>query len=293
SEVYLKLVWFSNVIHHHYSNNKFVPDSDQDYLKKLLDESNTTLEGEAFEVLFNDIDTKKVNLDESKGLIEGSAVNFYGPDITADEVDKHYEAMESPDADKPLSFGLNSKLVKEDGELKDLVWKSGGLYGEAIDRIIYWLEKAADVAENDQQEKALRLLIEYYETGDLEKWDEHSVAWVKATEGDIDYINGFIEVYEDPKGYKATFESVVQITDFDMSEKMKIIGDNAQWFEDESPTMKEHKKEEVVGISYKTVNVAAEAGDNSPATPIGINLPNANWIREQEGSKSVSLHNII
>lgn len=292
-ETYLKQIWFANGIHHHYSNNKFKPKFDKDYLNALLEETDTELSGEAFEVIFNDKDAKKVNLDEAKGLIEGSAVNFYGSDITADEVDEHYEAMESPDPDKPLSFGLNSKLVKEDGELKDLVWKSGGMYGDAIDKIIYWLEKAADVAENEQQEKAIRLLIEYYETGDLEKWDEHSVAWVKATEGDIDYINGFIEVYEDPKGYKATFESVVQITDFDMSEKMKIIGDNAQWFEDNSPIMNKHKKEEVVGISYKTVNVAAEAGDNSPATPIGINLPNANWIREQEGSKSVSLHNII
>lgn len=292
-EVYLKRVWFSNGIHHHYSNNKFEPDFDQDYLKKLLDETNTTLEGEAFEVIFNDKDTKKVNLDESKGLIEGSAVNFYGPDITAAEVNKHYDAMESPDPEKPLSFGLNSKLVKEDGKLKDLVWKSGGMYGEAIDKIIEWLEKAEKVAENDAQAKALGLLIEYYKTGDLEKWDEHNVAWVQATEGDIDYNNGFIEVYEDPKGYKGSYESVVQITDFDLSEKMKIVGEHAQWFEDNSPIMDEHKKANVVGVTFKTINVVGEAGDSSPATPIGVNLPNAEWIREQVGSKSISLGNII
>src|SRR5699024_686482 len=171
---------------------------------------NTTLEGEAFEVIFNDKDTKKVNLDESKGLIEGSAVNFYGPDITAAEVNQHYDAMESPDPEKPLSFGLNSKLVTEDGKLKDLVWKSGGMYGEDIEKIIEWLEKDEKVAENNAQAKALRLLIEYYKTGDLEKWDEHNVAWVQATDGDIDYNNGFIEVYEDPKGYKGSYESVVQ-----------------------------------------------------------------------------------
>src|SRR5699024_10271140 len=190
-------------------------------------------------------------------------------------------------------FGLNSKLVKEDGKLKEKVWKSGGMYGPAIDKIIYWLKKAEEVAENDQQAKALGLLIDFYKTGDLKTWDDYSVAWVKATEGDIDYINGFIEVYEDPKGYKATFESAVEITDFDMSKKMKIVGENAQWFEDHSPIMDEHKKKNVVGVTYKTVNVAGEAGDNSPATPIGINLPNANWIREQVGSKSVSLGNII
>lgn len=292
-EKYLKQVWFANGIHHHYSNKKFKVDFSEDYLKELMDETDISLDDDAFDVIFNDKDTKKVNLDESKGLISGSAVNFYKGDISADEVDEHYGAMESPDPKKPLSFGLNSQLVKEDGELKDRVWKKGGMYGEAIEKIIGWLEKAKDVAENDQQAKAIGLLIEFYETGDLEKWDEYSVEWTKSTDGDIDYINGFIEVYDDPKGYKATFESTVQITDFEMSEKMKTVGENAQWFEDNSTIDDEFKKKNVVGVSYKTVNITGEAGSTSPSSPIGINLPNQDWIREHEGSKSVSLHNII
>lgn len=292
-ETYLKRVWFSNGIHHHYSNRKFKPKFEKSYLKELLEETDTALEEEALTAIFNEEDEKKVNLDKSKGLLKGSAVNFYGDHITAKEVDEHYGAMESPDPDKPLPFGLNSKLVKEDGELVDKVWKSGGMYGAAIDKIISWLEKAKGVAENKQQAKALSLLAEFYKTGDLEKWNEYSVAWAQTTEGDIDFINGFIEVYEDPKGYKATFESAVQLTDFEMSEKMKIVGESAQWFEDHSPIQDDYKKEKVVGVTYKTVNVAGEAGDNSPATPIGINLPNQEWIREQVGSKSVSLGNII
>ncbi len=290
---YLKQVWFANGIHHHYSNEKFKPEFSQDYLKSLLTATDTKLEGAPFEVIFNDKYTKKVNLDASKGLIKGSAVNFYGPGITADEVDAFYAAKKQPNPEKPVSFGLNSKLVKEDGKLVEHVWKSGGMYGAAIDKIIGWLEKAKTVAENPAQAKAIGLLIEFYQTGDLEKWNDFSVAWVQATEGDIDFINGFIEVYHDPKGYKATYEAVVQITDFDMSKKMKIVGDHAQWFEDNSPIMDANKKKNVVGVTYKTVNVAGEAGATSPSTPIGINLPNANWIREQVGSKSVSLGNII
>ena len=184
-------------------------------------------------------------------------------------------------------------MVKENGQIVEKVWKSGGLYGSAIDEIIKWLEKAKDVAENKAQADALGLLIEYYQTGDLQKWDDYSVAWVEATEGDIDYINSFIEVYNDPKGYKGSYETIVQIKDFDMSKKMKVFEDNVQWFEDESPIMDEHKKKNVVGVTYKTVNVAGEAGDASPSTPIGVNLPNSNWIREAHGSKSVSLGNII
>lgn len=292
-ETYLKRVWFSSGIHHHYSNDKLKPDFDKAYLKELLSATNTTLKGEALDVIFNDKDIKKVNLDESKGLIKGSAINFYGDNVTADDVDSFYAKKESPNPDKPLSFGLNSKLVKEDGKLKEKVWKSGGLYGQAIDEIVKWLKKAKGVAENKQQAKALGLLIEYYHTGDLEIWDDYNVAWVKATEGDIDYINSFIEVYNDPKGYKGSYETIVQIKDFDMSKKMKIVEDNVQWFEDNSPIMDEHKKKEVVGVTYKTVNVAGEAGDASPSTPIGVNLPNSSWIREAVGSKSVSLGNII
>ncbi|MDN6280172.1 MAG: dipeptidyl peptidase 3 [Psychroflexus sp.] len=292
-ETYLKRIWFSNGIHHHYSNDKLKPGFEKAYLEELLSATSTELKGEALEVIFNTKDSKKVNLDQSKGLIKGSAVNFYGEGITADEVDAFYDKKKSPNPDKPLSFGLNSKLVKEDGKIVEKVWKSGGLYGSAIDEIIKWLEKAQGVAENEAQGKALGLLIEYYRTGDLQKWDDYSVAWVEATEGDIDYINSFIEVYNDPKGYKGSYETVVQIKDFDMSKKLEVFENNIQWFEDNSPIMDAHKKKEVVGVTYKTVNVAGEAGDASPSTPIGVNLPNSNWIREAHGSKSVSLGNII
>lgn len=292
-ETYLKRVWFSNGIHHHYSHDKFEPKFSQEYFDQLLAETNTELTGEAYEVIFNNEDIKRVNLDASKGLLEGSAVNFYGDNITAEEVAEFYAQKESPNPEKPLAFGLNSKLVKVDGELKEKVWKSGGMYGPAIDEIIKWLEKAVTVAENEQQAKALKLLIEYYKTGDLETWDEYNVAWVNATEGDIDYINGFIEVYNDPLGYRGYYESIVQIKDFDMSEKMNVLEENVQWFEDNAPIMEEHKKDSVVGVTYKTVIVAGEAGAASPSTPIGVNLPNSSWIREKVGSKSVSLGNII
>lgn len=292
-ETYLKRIWFSNGIHHHYASNKIKPEFSSDYLKQLLSDTNTTLEGEAFDVIFDDKDATKV--DQSKGIdnVAKSAVNFYGADITTKDVENFYSKKQSPDPQKPLSFGLNSKLVKENGEVKELVYKSGGLYGEAIDRIIEWLQKAQGVAENKAQGDAIGLLIEYYKTGDLQTWDDYNVAWTAATEGNIDYINSFIEVYQDPVGYKGTFESIVQIKDFDMSEKMAVLSENAQWFEDNSTLMEEHKKKNVVGVTYKVVNVAGEAGDASPSTPIGVNLPNANWIRAAVGSKSVSLGNII
>ena len=292
-ETYLKRVWFSNGIHHHYSSDKLKPEFSSDYLKQLLADTNTTLEGEAFEVIFNDEDLKKV--DQSNGIdnVAQSAVNFYGPGVTNKDVVDFYSKKKSPDAKKPLSFGLNSKLVKENGEVKELVYKSGGLYGEAIDKVVEWLEKAQGVAENQAQGDAIGLLIKYYKSGDLQTWDDYNVAWTAATEGNIDYINSFIEVYQDPLGYKGTYESIVQIKDFDMSEKMAVLSENAQWFEDNSTLMDEHKKKNVVGVTYKVVNVAGEAGDASPSTPIGVNLPNANWIRAAVGSKSVSLGNII
>ncbi len=291
-EVYLKRIWFSNGIHHHYANDKFQPGFSQDYLNWLLKETGAELSGEAFEVIFNGEDSKKVNLDPEKGLIEGSAINFYGPDITTADVDKFYSAIKV-DEKRPIEKGLNSKLVKENGKVVEKVWKSGGLYGASIDKIISWLELAKGVAENEQQKKGLELLIDYYRTGDLSTWDEYNIVWAKSTEGDVDYINGFIEVYNDPKGYKGSYESVIQVKDFEMSEKMAVLAKNAQWFEDNSTLQEEHKKKNVVGVSYKTINVAGEAGDASPSTPIGINLPNNNWIREQHGSKSVSLGNII
>lgn len=293
-ETYLKRIWFSNGIHHHYSNDKHDPGFSISYLENLLDQTNTKLDKEAFDVIFNKKDNKKVNLDASKGLIKGSAVNFYGPNVTTEDVDFYYsEIKKVSNPEKPISLGLNSKLVKENGELVEKVWKLNGMYSDEIENIIYWLNKASEFAENEKQKQGLELLIEYYQTGDLNIWDEYNVVWVETVEGDVDYINGFIEVYNDPKGYRGSYESVVQIKDFEMSKKMNDVSNNAQWFEDNSPIMETHKKESVVGISYNTVNVAGEAGDSSPSTPIGINLPNANWIRAEHGSKSVSLGNIL
>ncbi|TWO32644.1 dihydrofolate reductase [Seonamhaeicola sediminis] len=292
-EVYVKRVWFSNGIHHHYSNDKIKPEFSSDYLKLLLTDTNTTLEGEAFEVIFNDNDSKKVNQGKGIDNVVLSAVNFYGPNITNADVESFYAAKQSPNPERPLSFGLNSQLVKENGIVKERVYKSGGLYGSAIDEIIKWLELAKGVAENKAQGEAIALLIEYYKTGDLQIWDDYNVAWTNATEGNIDYINSFIEVYNDPLGYRGSYETIVQINDFDMSQKMKVLSDNAQYFEDNSSIMDEHKKANVVGVTYKVVNVAGEAGDASPSTSIGVNLPNANWIRAAVGSKSVSLGNII
>lgn len=293
-EVYLKRVWFSNGIHHHYSMDKIKPGFSKEYFDTLLKETGTALSAEVADVIFNSADAKKVNLDASKGLLAGSATNFYEKGITEAEVEAFYANMKSPDPHRPYSFGLNSKLVRNaSGKLEEKVWKSGGMYGAAIDKIIYWLEKAKGVAENKPQADALGLLIEYYKTGSLKTWDDYNIAWLKATEGNIDYIQGFVEVYNDPLGARGSYESVVQIKDFDMSAKMEKISQNAQWFEDNSPLMPEHKKKNVVGVSYKTVIVAGEGGDSSPSTPIGVNLPNADWIRAEHGSKSVSLGNII
>jgi dipeptidyl-peptidase-3 len=294
-EEYTKRVWFANGIHHHYGMDKFEPGFSQEYFETLLSATNTSVSDEVKQVIFDPaIDAKKVNLDESKGLLLGSAVNFYDPDVTAAEVQAFYSEMIDKEDDTPVSYGLNSKIVRaEDGSIKEEVWRSGGLYGAAIDEIIGWLEKAVTVAENEPQKNALELLIEYYRTGDLEVWDQYNVAWTEATDGDIDYINSFIEVYNDPIGYRGSYENIVQIKDFDASERMKVLSDNVQWFEDNSSIMDEHKKESVVGVTYKVVTVAGESGDASPATPIGVNLPNSSWIRKNHGSKSVSLGNII
>ncbi len=291
---YAKRVWFSNGIHHHYGMQKFKPGFSREYLEKVLNESGVTLSTEALEAIFDPtLDTKKVSLDAEKDLLLQSSVNFYGPYVTEEEASEFY-ANKSTSSDEPISHGLNSRLVKDaNGQLRELTYKVGGEYGAAIEKMIPWLQKAVDVAENKAQADALRLLIRYYETGDLEIWDQYNVAWVQATEGDIDYIQGFVEVYNDPLGYKGSYENIVQIKDFEASARMKVLSDNAQWFEDHSTIMDAHKKEEVVGITYNVVNVAGESGDASPATPIGVNLPNANWIRARHGSKSVSLGNII
>ncbi len=290
---YLKKIWFANGIHHHYANDKFKPAFSKEYLNTLLKETNTSLTGEAYEVIFNDKDAKKVNLNADIGLIENSAVNFYGANVTTKDVEDFYDKLSDPNDKTPLELGLNSQLVKENGVVKERLYKSGGLYGASIDKIIFWLEKAKGVAENEKQAEAFGKLIAYYKTGDLEKWNDYNVLWATNTEGDIDYINGFIEVYNDPKGYRGSYETIVEIKDFEMSKKMAIVAESAQWFEDNSSIMDEHKKANVVGVSYKTVNVAGEAGDASPSTPIGVNLPNNNWIRVEHGSKSVSLGNII
>jgi dipeptidyl-peptidase-3 len=292
-EIYLKRVWFSNGIHHHYSNDKLKPGFTKEYLSELLVASNATLDAAALDVLFNDEDSKKVNQAKDADNVLLSAVNFYGPDVTSDDVTNFYKNKKSPNPERPLSYGLNSQLVKENGVLTERVYKSGGLYGSAIDEIIIWLEKARGVAENDAQGEAIDLLIKYYMTGDLQTWDDYNVAWTAATDGNVDYINSFIEVYNDPLAYRGSYETIVQINDFDMSKKMAVLSENAQWFEDNSPLVEAHKKDSVVGVTYKVVTVAGEAGDASPSTPIGVNLPNANWIRKEVGSKSVSLGNII
>jgi len=293
--VYLKRIWFSNGIHHHYGMQKIMPDFTKGYLDSLLISTNTALNAEIIDIIFDvDKDAKKVNLSPDKGLLIGSATNFYDCDITEAEVDAYYAAIKDKNVEKPLSYGLNSKMIRdENGNLKEEVWKIDGMYGAAIEKIVYWLEKCVGMAENDAQKRGFELLIEYYKTGDLNTWDEYNIVWAAATKGDIDYINSFIEVYNDPKGYRGSYESIIQINDFDASARMAVLADNVQWFEDNSSIMDEHKKKEVKGVSYKVVSVAGESGDAAPSTPIGVNLPNANWIRAEHGSKSVSLGNII
>lgn len=293
--VYAKDVFFANGIHHHYSSDKFEPGFSRGYFESLLKDVGHTLSAEAMEAMFNPaLDNKRTNVDPKKGLVKGSAVNFYDPDITEAEVDAFYEKIIDPNDATPVEHGLNSKLVRNaDGSISEKVYKVGGMYSASIEKIVFWLEKAVSVAENEAQGNALKLLIEYYKTGDLKKWDEYNVAWCQATEGDIDYINGFIEVYQDPKGKRGSYETIVQIKDFDASARMEKVAAEAQWFEDNMPFMPEHKRKEAKGVSYKVVTVAGEAGDASPSTPIGVNLPNNNWIRSNHGSKSVSLGNII
>lgn len=291
---YAKNVWFSSGIHHHYSNDKFKPGFSQAYFSELITSTGASLNDDALQAMFDpEIDATKIDQGEGKDIVKASAVNFYDPDISQAEVEAFYAQKKKELGDK-VSIGLNSKVVRNDqGVLEEQVWKADGLYGPAIQEIIKWLEKAVKVAENEAQGKALELLIEYYKTGDLKTWDDYNIAWVQATEGDIDYINSFIEVYQDPMGLKGSYESIVQIKDFDASARMEKVAANAQWFEDHAPFMEQHKKQSVTGISYKVVTVAGEAGDASPSTPIGVNLPNANWIRQAYGSKSVSLGNIV
>ena len=292
--VYAKRVFFSNGIHHHYSNAKMVPDFTQAYFEELLAATGTTLDAEAVTAMFDPtIDAKKVVKSGDGDLLIQSAVNFYGPDVTQKEAEAFYAARINKNDAEAISWGLNSTLVRgADGKLVEEVWFADGKYGSAIKQIMMHLTEAAKYAENQAQADALGILVEYYRTGDLKLWDDYNIAWTQATEGDVDYINGFIEVYNDPLGYRGSYETIVQIKDFDATARMAVVADNVQWFEDNSPIMDEHKKDTVTGVTYKMVTTAGEAGDASPTTPIGVNLPNANWIRAKHGSKSVSLANI-
>lgn len=295
-DTYMKEIWFANGIHHHYSHVKFQPEFSREFLNGLLLKSGASLNDELMAVIFDPaIDAKKVSKDAGKDIVLASSVNFYAPDVTQAEVEAFYKKkMAGGDKERPISYGLNSKLIRDaDGKITEQVYKVGGMYGEALTEVIKWLELAKGVADNAQQEKAIGLLIDYYKTGDLHTWDKFNIAWVEDTTSVVDFIHGFVEVYNDPLGYRGSYESIVQIRDLDASEKMKVLSENAQYFEDNSPIMDEHKKEKVVGISYNFINVAGEAGDASPSTPIGVNLPNANWIRAEHGSKSISLGNIV
>ncbi|WP_025763792.1 dipeptidyl-peptidase 3 family protein [Dyadobacter tibetensis] len=302
-ETYAGRMWFSDGIFHHYSNDKFVPECSFHYFSELVKNSDHNrlplLEGEHIDdfllrikPLIYDLgyQSKMVDLVAGKDNIARSANNFY-EGVTQKEVEAFYDQF--PSTGNQPEWGLNSKLLKENGKLVEKVWKSGGMYGKAIDKMIYWLEKAVSVAENAQQQKALSLLIEYYKTGDLKTWDAYNIAWVADTASRIDVVNGFVEVYNDALGIKGSYESVVSLKDLEATKRIKAIADQAQWFEDNSPLSPEHKKKEVKGISAKAITVIVEGGDAAPNTPIGINLPNSDWVRKTHGSKSVSLSNII
>ena len=293
--LYAKRFWFSNGIHHHYSYNKFIPGFSQTYFEGLLKEAGHEIEPDVLVTMFDpSVDAKKVSKEQDTDLILASCVNFYEAEITQKEVKEFYANMSKGAGDEPVSFGLNSIVVKqEDGTLVERVYKIGGLYGQALEKVNEQLELAKANAENSRQAQGFDLLMEYFKTGDLNVWDEYNVAWVTDTLSDVDYIHGFVEVYNDPIGYKGSFECIVEVKDPIASANMKVVQENAQWFEDNSPILDEHKKKEVVGITYNFINVVGESGDASPATPIGVNLPNALWIRKKHGSKSVSLGNIV
>ena len=303
-EVYAKRVWFSNGIHHHYNETKILPGCSSDYFTSLINGSDpAALPLDAKEdvnaliiklmpVMFDPgVLAKRTNKDEGVDVVKQSAVNFY-ENISAADVDAFYEQKLKEAGKNPPMVGLNSKLIGLNGQQKEMVWHVGGMYGRAIEKIVDNLEKSIPFAENEQQKKAIGLLVEYYKTGDLKKFDEYNIAWVLDTSSTIDFINGFIEVYHDPKGYKGDYEACVQYNDPDATEKMSVVSQHAQYFEDNSTIPAAYKKKSVKGVSYRVINVAMEGGDCAPSTPIGINLPNSNWIREQYGSKSISLNNI-
>ncbi|MCU0377520.1 MAG: dipeptidyl peptidase 3 [Bacteroidales bacterium] len=301
---YAKRVFFANGIHHHYSNDKFVPGFSPEYFASIVQYSDHSLlplkEGQTPDdllafltpVLFDpDIFAKKVDQSDGVDMIASSANNFY-EGVTQKEVEEYYASLIDPADTRPVSWGLNSKIVKSEGKITEVLYRSGGLYGPAIDSIIYWLEKAKEVALSDTQERELELLIDYYRTGDLKTWDDYNVLWAGNTGLTVDYINGFIETYGDPLGMKATWESVVDYKDIEASKRTAVITANAQWFEDNSPVNPAYRKDKVTGVAASVINVAMLGGDCYPASPLGINLPNSNWIRTEAGSKSVTLANI-
>ncbi|MDH3400956.1 MAG: dipeptidyl peptidase 3 [Chromatiales bacterium] len=304
-ETYAKRVWFANGIHHHYSSQKMLPEFDAAAFKKLLsdtpreslplehDQDISILLNTLSPVLFDpSVAPVKVSLDTSQDLLTSSASNFYR-DVTQAEAEAFYAALKDPKDPRPVSWGLNSQLAKVDGVITERVWKKDGMYSHAIEHIIHWLKKAVKVAENPAQKDWLEKLIRYYESGDLRDFDAYNIAWVKDTESRADSVNGFIEVYGDPLGYRGSWESMVSIKDLEASHRIAAVAEQAQWFEDHSSIQDEHKKDNVVGISAKVITIVMEAGDAAPSTPIGVNLPNANWIRKEHGSKSVTLSNII
>ena len=302
--VYARRVFFANGIHHHYSNDKMKPDFDAEYFSGLIRRTNheklplsngqTTdqLIAMLVPVIFNEnIYGRKIERRDGADIIAESAINMY-EDVNQEEVEKFYAKKIDPAATHPLSIGLNSKVVKRNGEIVEEVYRSGGLYGSAIDQIVLWLEKAVSVAESDVQREELKLLVDFYRTGDLKTWDDFNVLWAQDTDPVVDYNNGFIESYSDPIGMKATWEAIVNYTDIEATKRTRIITSNAQWFEDNSPIQCEYKKEKVTGVAAKVINIAMLGGDCYPVSPLGINLPNADWIRKEIGSKSVTLANI-
>ncbi len=291
---YAKRVFFSNGIHHHYAEDKFFPECPQDYFRSLMESVGDGEKcGEILKVVYDpSFLAQRKSTDASGDIVAESAVNFY-EGVTRAEVEKFYNDMTDPSDKTPVSYGLNSKLVKgADGVIREDVYKVGGLYGAALEKIVAELEKAAAVAENDSQKKYIGSLVEYYRTGDLKLWDEYNIEWLQDTLGTVDFVNGFVEDYNDPLGRKATWEALVNVKDHEASERTEVISANAQWFEDNSPVDARFKKPVVKGVSAKVINAVALAGDCYPATPIGINLPNADWIRKDYGSKSVTIANI-
>ena len=304
---YLKRIWMGNGIHHHYSEDKFTPEFTKEFfaeaVKSLKAEelAAVLMPGETVDELISQLTPvifdpalypKRTNQADGVDLILTSGNNYYGEGVTQPEVEAFYANMKDPNDSTPISYGLNSKLVKENGKLVEKTYKVGGLYTQAIERIVGWLEKAVTVAENDKQKEVIKSLISFYKTGDLNTYDEYSIKWVEDLDSQVDFVNGFTETYGDPLGMKASWESIVNFKNVEATKRTQTISDNAQWFEDNSPIDPKFKKEKVKGVSAKVITAAILAGDCYPATPIGVNLPNANWIRAEHGSKSVTIENI-